>query len=1186
MDRGRGIWYRFVSSMSRVRLHSLRLTGFKSFPDDLELTFPGDVSAIVGPNGCGKSNLVDAMLWVMGEQSPSLMRLKSMGDVVFSGAAGRQPAAAAEVVLRLACDDGRWEATGGQLELSRRVLRSGPSEYRVDGRGARLKDLNDRLLEVGLGTRDYSVIEQGRVGQVLSARPTDRRVLLEEAAGITRYKARRREAELKLEHTRQNVLRLDDVIAEVERALRQLRRQARQAERHGEIESELKTTLRGLHALDAVRLETARRDLLKRRGEGQNEAAAAAATLAGTEADLAEARGALDRVRDEVEAARAEVSTRLAASERLASFLERSADLVDSLRAGLAAARREAAAGGERRERLETELGEAEARLEQALTAKAEVTEQLGRARSALDGERAELERVEREAGRLREDLLKVISALTSGRNRLRDLEREQDRLAYAGTQLDHERERLVLRRTETGRRLEQGSSATRSAGERVAALEAARRELGEVRSSLAVELEELKRRADAVGHREWDLRHRLAGVERELGRHSAALERVAEAMPDAELLGTVSRFLRPEPGASASLDRALGEWLGLPVIAAGALSAALPPGLSELEGRLRLAVAGPAEALVRPAPPVGAEDLLAGAGIAEDDRAWLQRVLPPAWRVDDAELARRIAEAHPEAVVLGPDRTVWRGRVVEPPTTAARVRGALELAEDRERLSKELELAVVDASRCGERRTEVEARLAATDAELAELGRELVGAEQARAGAAAAEEALGAELGRLERELEAVETELERSRSAALDSAGRREQVEGEVARLESRSEDLERELERGGAVVEERRQAAAEALRVLDRWRADERLAAERESTARGERDRLVSERTSLDERIEGLAADEARLVRELAETEDESVRARAQLVEEQGMLGAARERERRVQETVERASQQVVRLEGEVRVRRSRHDESRETLHTVEVELTRSEAERSRLAEIAAAEIGLSFNELLQSEMPDAADRDRLARTAERLRAELERLGPVNLLAVREVGELDQRARFLREQRKDLVRSLEVLQETVREIDAICTERFVATFEQVNLVFAETFRQLFGGGAARLDLVDEDNPLESGIDITAQPPGKRNQSVQLLSGGEKALTALSLLVSLFRIKPSPVCILDEVDAPLDDANVERLLDLIRAMTEHTQFVLITHNRRTMTRADSLYGVTMEEPGVSKVVSVRIED
>ena len=321
--------------MALVHLESLKLKGFKSFPDQVELTFPGAVSAVIGPNGCGKSNIVDAMLWVLGEQSPSLLRLKNMGDVVFSGASGRKPAGSAEVVMVLRSEDGRWDERDGRMEIRRRVLRSGPSEYRMNGKAVRLKDIVDELLSVGLGTRNYAIIEQGRVGQVLSARPTDRRVLLEEAAGITRYKVRKHEAELKLEHTRQNLIRLDDVIDEVNRSLRQLKRQAKQAERFQQMQEELIGVLRSLHVIEAHQLSSRRADALKRRAVCQNDAAAAASNLAGVDADLQAARKGLETNRQKLEEARSEVARLDASKEGLEAFLERSADLLDSLRSSL-----------------------------------------------------------------------------------------------------------------------------------------------------------------------------------------------------------------------------------------------------------------------------------------------------------------------------------------------------------------------------------------------------------------------------------------------------------------------------------------------------------------------------------------------------------------------------------------------------------------------------------------------------------------------------------------------------------------------------------------------------------------------------------------------------------------------------------------------------------------------------------
>jgi len=469
---------------------------------------------------------------------------------------------------------------------------------------------------------------------------------------------------------------------------------------------------------------------------------------------------------------------------------------------------------------------------------------------------------------------------------------------------------------------------------------------------------------------------------------------------------------------------------------------------------------------------------------------------------------------------------------------------------------------------------------------ELASLDSEVVNAEQERARATTVEESLSQELGRVERELESLATEEERSRKQAEEIDQRRARLEDEVSKLEARSVELEQAVEDAANRLAGRREETAGALRELDRRRAEERLAEERTEAARAEGTRLEEEAGERENRVKARETEAGRLKNQQASTEEEVVRSRTRLVEEQGLLTAAREHERRLAQNVDAIMARVGRLEKEVRVRRETHDRERETLHHIEVEQTRSDAEWERVREHAADELGLAIEALLETE-PEPDDEPEALRTdIEALRAKIERLGPVNLLALKELDELEERSQFLTSQRKDLVEALKSLDETIREIDATCIERFVATFEQVNEVFAETFSSLFGGGSARLDLVDEEDPLESGIDITAQPPGKKNQSVQLLSGGEKALTALSLLISLFRIKPSPFCILDEVDAPLDDANVERFSDLVQAMTDHTQFVLITHNRRTMARAELLYGVTMEEPGVSKVVSVRVED
>ncbi len=1172
--------------MASVRLQSLKLKGFKSFPDQVELTFPGAVSAIIGPNGCGKSNIVDAMLWVLGEQSPSLLRLKNMGDVVFSGASGRKPAGSAEIVMVLRSDDGRWEDRDGRMEIRRRVLRSGPSEYRMNGKVVRLKDIIDELLSVGLGTRNYAIIEQGRVGQVLSARPTDRRVLLEEAAGITRYKVRKHESELKLEHTRQNLIRLDDVIDEVNRSLRQLKRQAKQAERFQMMQEELTAALKSLHVIEAHDLSGRRQDVLKQRAQCQNDVAAAASTLGGVDADLQGSRKGLEANRRQLEEARTEVSRLEASKEGLEAFLERSGDLLDSLRASLERNRVDSATAQERgrvsagalkeatsrRETCRQGLEQTRKRLEEALAEEAGV-------RKALDGQEAG-------AARSREDLLRTISTLTTSRNRLSEMEREQDRLAYAGGQLEHESERLEERRRDVSERHGEAVARMREALEAAGALEETRATLVRERSQAREEAQESKQDAESLSHQVWEYRHQLSGIERELARHTAAADSLVGVLGPGAVLGLVGDFLKPKGDHATELDRVWGPWLEMPVVDEVSASAERLADLAGMDERIRLALAGPGTAPVAWPELDGAKSLLEVAGIPEEHRSWLLRVLPPAYRCQDPERARALAEDFPNVLILDSENVLRHGRVIEPASQGVRRRGALVLRQERERLEALIDEASGKAESTSARHRELSERLHVIEARLVTSDREVVVAEEGRARTAAIERSLGEERERLEKEATSLNRERERTAADVNKLAVRREKLVAEVGSLENRTQDLEQGLEALGEALAGAREAAADALRRVDRWRAEERLAGEREEAAAREEERLQTEVHLLEGRILTLEKQREDFVKELAQTEDEVVGSRTRLVEEQGLSASARQQARTLEEAAETVKGTVEKLEIDVRKRRDEHERVREQLHGLDMDVTAVEGEWARLQDACLADLGVAPETLIDGEKPEGVVADDLRSQVEGLRERLEKIGPVNLLALKELDDLSERSTFLTEQRKDLVDALKSLDETIKEIDGICIERFVNTFEQVNTLFSETFTYLFGGGTARLDLVDEDDPLESGLDIVAQPPGKKNQSVQLLSGGEKALTALALLIALFRIKPSPFCILDEVDAPLDDANVERLAELVQSMTAHTQFIMITHNRRTMQRSDVLYGVTMEEPGVSKVVSVRLEE
>jgi chromosome segregation protein len=1150
------------------------------------------VTAIVGPNGSGKSNIVDAILWVLGEQSPSLLRLKSMGDLVFAGSVRRPAAGAAEVTLRLSAGDGLWSDTDGRLDVTRRVYRKGPSDYRLNGRSQRLRDVQDALLAVGLGTRAYAIIEQGRVGQVLSARPVDRRALLEEAAGISQYKARRHSAELKLEATKQNLLRLEDVVAEVDRSLRQLRRQARAAERYKKLEAELNELLRDLYRSQAGALKQQREALGRTLAQAENESAATAAALASVESELTEQRELMERVRSDRDAAREEVAALQSSCERRETFLSRSADLLDNLRTALERLQTEARGVDESIGSLRDHVAAAEARRDE-LGDTLTIARQQAEVASEEHAKRlSEAQEAESLAGERRQQLLRCISSLTESRNRLGDLERELDRLSYSMTSLQHERERVATRYADANEQYEAARQKAASAAKHHQDLDARRHHLEHERNEVDDQIADVDHRLERLGDDQWNLRHTREGIERQLARTQAAVDQVTAVLADEDVFGQVSDYLHPAPELAPVLDRVWRELLDLPVISVAASRSELVQRFATSDGRLRMAVRRREEAAqvstTATTLPDSVAPLLDQAGVPEEDRGWIAGVLPPAFRCADESMdVRALAEEHPHARFLDANGLVHRGGTIELPASGKTDRGVLALRAERDSVAERIGAIDAQIAERKERRESLLRERQQLSSQLNELGPQLLEAQQEQARATTVEQSLGSDVRRLRRELEALDSEIERTGNEHREASERQGRLTEEVTSLERRGQELEASMEAATEAVERHRASIGAAARELDQCRGHERLAAERAQTATADLERLQTEAAELERRQRVLGSESESTAQRLQTTESEVVTTRTKLAEEQGMLASARERERRLREQSEKVGGTLAQLESEVAQRRRDHEARREQVHELQMERTRLTSSWEALAAQVVNELGTSLELLMESAAGDVGPtEEELSERITTTRERLDKIGPVNLLAVREEEELSERSTFLTTQRKDLVDSIRSLEGTISEIDTTCTERFVATFNQVNEVFLETFAYLFGGGSAKLILVDEDDPLESGIDIIAQPPGKKNQSVQLLSGGEKALAALSLLISLFRIKPSPFCILDEVDAPLDDANVERLADIVHAMTEHTQFVMITHNRRTMARADVLYGVTMEEPGASKVVSVRMEE
>jgi len=1163
-----------------LKLHSLHLSGFKSFLDPTSLRFAGQLTAVVGPNGCGKSNLADAVIWVLGERSAKSLRGETMEDVIFAGSEGRKALGLAEVRLELETDPGFAAADDGRLTITRRVHRSGEGEYFVNGRRTRLKDIRSLLMDTGLGLRGYSMIEQGQIGMILSGKPQERRRLLEEAAGITRYKDRRRIAELKLEEARGNLARLDDLLSEVQRAVRSLKRQAAAARRYREKQIEraelMQAVLRGRWARVQGELEQ-----LRRRLEAEvNVDAELSAHLARDEARLAAEREA-------AEAAAQDLSNRHRAEARLAAEIEGRQESLKSSRARLEEIGRRLRAGAETADRqiarrreldaLETELGERRTRLEAERTeAATAVDADSERITVAARGVAEAVERVES----LRAGLLSSLNGLTELRNRLHGEHLEREKATLRRRQVENE---AAVREGRWAEAEEQLGAAARRAGELETAVERAEETVRTARTRIL----ELEREVESLAEERLEARTDLTGARQrqQLLRELVAagrqrLEALGEALVDlgVERAEALSGTLSVPAGWAAAVDLYLGEVAEAFVLASEEDSAPLA---------VELAERGLSGALLRPrvsqdvAPEPADPAILGALGEALGLPAAVAAALPPAWRVATAADAERLARRHPGSAFLTREGIWAEAGIVR--VGRAGGPGLLQAGDELGALEGEIASLADRLGGLDERAATAECEL--VDARSA-LETALAGQEthrQKQAVARARRDDLEAQRHRLTVERETLSTELEQLGAELARLAGREDRLQRELAEAQERHGELEgafdaanQELERSRGEREATSTSGASRrgrLEVLDERLESvgaelRRLRAEAEAIERSleawgtEADELRGRRTEVEA---ALAETERQLAADLA-THDGS---------QQELLG--------LQEGLEARRDTVRELEQRLATTRAERDEARERLAGLRERRASArqdaehltEAFRQELDAAPPAEAGTAPGHLAELE----ADLERCQRT-------LERLGPVNLLAAEEHTEQEERAQFLEAQRRDVAESVDSLRSTIRQLNQESGERFLTTFRDVNEGFGRTFADLFRGGHAEMRLMDEDDPLDSGIEIAARPPGKRLQSLSLLSGGEKALTAIALLFALFRTKPSPFCILDEVDAPLDDINTLRFVELLRRMAGETQFLVITHNKLTMEAASTLYGVTMQERGVSQLVAVELDE
>ncbi|MBD3222401.1 chromosome segregation protein SMC [bacterium] len=1191
----------------QVKLKRIELQGFKSFVDRTVLEFDDGITAILGPNGCGKSNVVDAVRWVLGEQSAKTLRGGKMDDVIFKGTTKRKPVGMAEVTLTFSNDDGRLNVEYEEVAIKRRVTRDGTSDYYLNGTPCRLKDLRDLLWDTGVNNTSYSIIEEAMIKQILNENNQELRKLLEEGSGITKYKARRKETQRKLDRTTQDLTRLDDIIEEIGREVRSLQRQVGKARRHQRLFGEIRT-------LD-LSLARRRREGLDRR---EHEIAQAVEELRTTaEADtgeLGELRARIEAQRpliDEREAERRQLEEALQAFEEELQESEREIAVLEQRIADHERRSTEAQTDAEDAERKRHELDEQVATLERR---REELKQESEGATEQLHAQAEELRALEADLAddraRLEEAVqlnLQFIETDAAGKSQLRELqikqENRQERLALLDEEeadLVREVESATSRRQETRQQRDELATRRRDLLTSMAATE---RQITDLEARLQRTQDDLAatggKREAAAGRLEL-----LTRLQEDYEGYGQGARHVLSQHGDREdVLGTVADGLQVEEAWTTAFESLLGELLDAVVVDGAGRAAELSRELREGRHGQATFVYASGDGPIEPAPAPGggrpALEVVSGdlAGMPH-----LQRLLARTYlfEADDQAVAAALAAAGGELPV------VCLGRSGLLLTSDGLVRGG---AGERG------EVSVLGR---GEKLEQLQAEVARHDGRIAEIEADLAGGRAERNELRAALQRGREDLETLDAELQGVQLQLAQLEDRDRLAVERREEIDHERVRLEEEVARLQVELEElSTSLAESTRQREDSTLqrdelraRVQEReGRRDELRYAHEElrllqQKRDGERREIETALSHLRANLTDLASRREHLEQEVGHNREESTRLAEKLAgRKDAMVNSLQERERRRQ-IVRNAAEAIHELRGEsdqwhdrVKAIEDQRTGCRDRIHQLETELATLDLRRNNLEERIEEQYSASFAELTAAIDPDQLPRElehedgvfqeeQAEALLEQKRQKLSGLGPINHLALEEYETRKERLDFLEQQRTDVVKAKNDLEKAIAEINRTAKKLFATTFEEVRTNYVAVFKTLFRGGRADLELVRTDDPLESEIVITAQPTGKVIDHVSLLSGGERCLTALSILFAVYLVKPSPFCLLDEADAPLDDTNIGRFVNLLREFSTNTQFLVITHNKLTMETANHLYGVTMMERGCSSIVSVSFQD
>jgi chromosome segregation protein len=1150
-----------------LKLRRIELIGFKSFSDRGEITVQDSgVTAIVGPNGCGKSNVSDAIAWVLGEQSAKSLRGEKMEDVIFNGTRNRAPMGMAEVTITLsevANGNGNGNGNGNSgprdVIVQRRLYRSGESMYLIDGKPCRLRDIQEIFLGTGLGPNSYAIIEQGRVGQLLSSKPSDRRGLIEEAAGVTKFKAKRKLAESRLEAARQNLSRLNDILAEVDRQRNSLKRQAGKARRYIELRNRIRQILSAVFSTRAEMLIE------------QQEKVEISLVLMGKEGTRLELE--IERLNALVHQRRSDVG---AQERRLEELKEhRSSNELEH-------------------EKTVQRIGRLQDQITSLEERKRSMSAERTRAVEELDENARERNAEERTIENLRQQQFETVGREARLRN---EVSSRTETLARITAQMERlGREEAEAERETTDLRSQLTAALEEYTGQQTGFIELKTRlaEAEEAHSRYKIDhAEALKTLAEAKGHEE-AIRNRLQTIGELAVQRAYSTESVQQFFnavrgQDWSPLGILADFIEVDPEYESLVEDFLRWKLQYVVVEdRDQAQRALHLVKNVSKGRLDCLVLNGNMAPTAVAPIEGA--LPVASVVRFDDRVrHFAEYIRDAYIVDTVEYAWRLSEQYPSFEFVARTGEMVRGHLISWGEHEAL--GPLSLKREIRELDRNVDLAARKTAALHDETVRLEEFVRESESLKSRLGVERQEAEKAMLNmdhrvhsltveAERAEQRLrlaASEIARLGEERVDVDRSLIDAQDALSTITDAKVSIEQEIQSRNRRSEDLLAEAERlrrdlAGlqsqlAVLQERRSTITRELAILGHQAAD-----------------LTSRAREAEMQIQqaGDQQEQTRLTIESLEL------TRAALVEERARLDAA----------IDENTSALDELRRELHGAEAQWDENRALLdswkdryNALEIEKAQVDSDLRHLAESCIHELGETIESVCLSYFEALPPTELEGREKEYrdLRERLDSMGAVNMMAVEEYQEAEERFQFLTAQRQDLLDSIRDTTQAIEEIDSVCRRQFKEAFEAINAAFKESFVSLFGGGHGELRLLEnvedlERRPDDAGVEIVAQPPGKKLQNVLLLSGGEKALTALALLIALFRYKPSPFCVLDEVDAPLDDANVDRFAQMVRDMSATTQFIVITHSKRTMETASHLYGVTMEEPGISKIVSVKL--